>query len=149
MKPMNMKAAVTILLLWGAASSALEAADKDMCLCKFVAPRYSAVARTAAIQGIVRVKVDVDSDGIPTSVDAVEGHPLLKDIAVDAVKQWRFCSSWEATRNHPVTITLRFKLEGKGTDHWAATEIDFQSPATVDIITSPPGPLGPDVVPRK
>lgn len=138
---MNVKAAIAILVLLCAASSALKAGDKDMCLCRFVAPRYSAVARTAVIQGVVRVKVDIDSDGIPRSIDALEGHPLLRASAVDAVKNWRFCSSSEAPGNHQVTITFRFKLEGKGTDRWVATEIGFQSPATVDITTSPPGPL--------
>ena len=135
-----------ILLSICVSSGAFAGSDKEMCLCKFVAPEYSALARRARIQGVVRVKVDFSSEGTPGEVSALEGPPILKESAVNAVKNWRFCPSSGAAGTQEIIVTFRFRLEGKGTDGWVPTGISFESPATVDIMTAPPGPLGPDVI---
>lgn len=40
--------------------------------------------------GPVVLDVIIDTSGVPTSVTAVDGHDLLRQVAIDAVRQWRF-----------------------------------------------------------
>jgi len=54
---------------------------------KFVAPAYPAIARTARIEGDVRIMVDIASDGTAKNVTVLSGHPMLVTAATDAVKQ--------------------------------------------------------------
>ena len=146
---MKAKKSIGILFFICMSSGTFAETDKAMCLCKFVAPKYSALARRAWIEGVVRVKVDFDSEGAPGEISALEGPPILKESAVNAVENWRFCPSSGAPRNHEIIVTFRFRLGGKGTDVWVPTGVSFEAPATVDITTAPPGPLGPDVVPKR
>jgi TonB family protein len=53
-------------------------------------PQYPPIARLAQIQGEVKVKFVLNSDGEPISVLAVSGHPMLKPAAEENVKTWRF-----------------------------------------------------------
>ena len=55
-------------------------------------PAYPALARTMALQGVVRVDVLVQPDGSVKSVDIQGGHPVLAQAAVNAVHRWK----WEA-----------------------------------------------------
>src|SRR2546423_1102990 len=54
---------------------------------KFVPPVYPPIARTAGISGDVRLFVEIGPDGSPTQVTVLSGHPILKQSAVDAVRQ--------------------------------------------------------------
>jgi TonB family protein len=53
-------------------------------------PEYPALARLAQIQGEVKVEFVLNSNGEPISVVAVSGHPMLKGMAEQNVKTWRF-----------------------------------------------------------
>lgn len=109
-----------------------------MCLCKFVAPRYSPIARQAVIQGNVHVQVDVGSNGVPGDIDILDqAHRILGESAVNALKNWRFCSLSGNTEPHKVTVTFIFKLEGEPTQSWAPTNVSFEQPASLAR------PLGP------
>jgi TonB family protein len=120
----------------------LAEAGNPMCLCKFIGPRYSPVARVARIQGVVQVKVSIDPAGNPGDMSVLEeGHPLLQEAAIRALKNWRFCPPPPASAPHEITVLFRFRLDGNGTDAWAPTEITFQAPATVEIVAPPPGNL--------
>jgi len=55
-----------------------------------VEAEYPPLARAARISGSVVVEVIVDEAGVVTSARAVSGHPLLKDAAVTAARQWQF-----------------------------------------------------------
>ena len=44
----------------------------------------------ARITGSVVVEVTVDEGGAVTSARAISGHPLLRDAAVSAARQWQF-----------------------------------------------------------
>jgi TonB family protein len=55
-----------------------------------VAPAYPPIAKAARAQGAVQVNVTIDENGNVTSADAVSGHPLLRDAAIEAAKQWQF-----------------------------------------------------------
>jgi TonB family protein len=129
----------TLLLACTAAASFSEPETRPMCLCKFVAPRYSPIARQALIQGNVHVQVDVDSNGVPGDIDILDqAHRILGESAVNALKNWRFCSPSGTNEPHKMTVTFIFKLEGEATQSWAPTNVSFEQPATV-IVSAPSG----------
>ena len=53
-------------------------------------PAYPAVAKAARASGTVVVQITVDESGKVTSANAVSGHPLLRQAAVQAAYQARF-----------------------------------------------------------
>jgi protein TonB len=55
-----------------------------------VQPPYPSMAKTAGIEGTVVVEVTVAEGGSVISARAVSGHPLLRDAAVGAARQWAF-----------------------------------------------------------
>jgi TonB family protein len=57
---------------------------------KRVQPTYPAVAKAAKAQGPVQVQITVDENGSVTTAEAIEGHPLLRDAALEAARQWQF-----------------------------------------------------------
>ena len=59
-------------------------------LIKKVVPLYPAEAKQQHIQGVVRLSVVIDKDGKIKDLEVVEGHPLLVDAAVPAVRQWEY-----------------------------------------------------------
>ncbi|MGI8655356.1 MAG: energy transducer TonB [Pyrinomonadaceae bacterium] len=62
----------------------------DAQLAKFVRPVYPPAAITAGIQGKVKVVAEVNEAGEVVSATAVDGHPLLRQAAIDTAKQLRF-----------------------------------------------------------
>jgi TonB family protein len=59
-------------------------------LTKKVTPAYPALAKQARIQGSVRFTALIDRDGKITSLQLIEGHPLLVESAQEAVAQWQY-----------------------------------------------------------
>ncbi|MDX2030810.1 MAG: energy transducer TonB [Blastocatellia bacterium] len=57
---------------------------------KRVQPTYPDVAKAARAEGAVQVQVNVSETGQVTEATAVSGHPLLRDAAVEAARQWEF-----------------------------------------------------------
>ena len=53
-----------------------------------VVPVYPELARQARIQGAVRLKVVIGTNGRIHTVTLIGGHPLLVSAAMDAVRQW-------------------------------------------------------------
>lgn len=53
-------------------------------------PAYPAAARAVGAQGAVNVKVMIDEEGNVVSAEAVSGHPLLQQAAVQAAQQSKF-----------------------------------------------------------
>jgi TonB family protein len=75
---------------------------------KFVAPVYPPIARTARVQGDVKVYLVVATDGTPQQVQVVSGHPMLKDAAMQAVRQWTFgLARPDREMNHEVVFRFR------------------------------------------
>jgi TonB family protein len=111
-----------------------------------VVPGYPALARQARQQGDVTATVTVEADGEVANV-SVKGPDLLRDHAVNALRQWTF--TVPAGAPHVFTVTFRFKLAG---DESLSPNTRFTAdlPTVVDIVANPttekPGPL---VVKRK
>ncbi len=57
---------------------------------KKVSPPYPPIARAARAAGKVEVQVTISEQGEVIEAIAVSGHPLLRDAAVNAAKQWVF-----------------------------------------------------------
>lgn len=76
------------------------------------APSYPAEARAAGASGTVVVRILVGEDGTVESAEAVSGHPLLHDAAVEAAKKSRFSPT--RLSGQPVkvsgTVTYNFVL---------------------------------------
>jgi TonB family protein len=51
---------------------------------------YPELARSARIEGAVKVMVAVAANGRPTSTKVVGGHPVLAKAAVDAIEKWKW-----------------------------------------------------------
>jgi hypothetical protein len=142
----KMMLALILILFSGGPSGT---SDSTVSICKFVAPKYSPIARQAWIQGDVILKVVAAPDGSINQVDAVSGNGILAETAINAVKSWRLCADSLLTSGHELTMTFRFRLDGNGTDNWAPTDVKLEFPKVVQITTSPPAPLGPDVIEKK
>jgi TonB family protein len=57
---------------------------------KRVPPVYPPLARQTKVSGTVKLHVLIDKQGNVTELQAISGHPLLIQSAMDAVKQWQY-----------------------------------------------------------
>jgi protein TonB len=55
-----------------------------------VQPVYPPLARQTRISGTVRLHAIIGKDGTIQSLEVLNGHPLLQQAALDAVRQWRY-----------------------------------------------------------
>lgn len=71
-------------------------------------PVYPPLARQARIQGVVRLEAVIGPDGRVEKVQAISGPPLLRQAAVDAVKDWIY----EPCRlnGQPVRVTTQIEI---------------------------------------
>jgi periplasmic protein TonB len=59
-------------------------------LIRKVLPQYPSIARTAHIQGNVVLEAEISKEGDVTNLHVIDGPPLLRQAAIDAVKQWKY-----------------------------------------------------------
>jgi protein TonB len=88
-------------------SSGVQAAK----LIKQVLPVYPRIASQARIDGVVKLLAIIGTDGTIRKVDVMEGHPLLRQAALDAVRQWVYSPTY---------------LSGKAVEVEAPIEVRFQ-----------------------
>ena len=78
-----------------------------------VEPRYPVLARQIRLEGVVLLHAVISREGGITALEAVSGHPLLVQAALDAVRQWRYRPT--ILDGEPVevetTITVIFRLQ--------------------------------------
>lgn len=55
-----------------------------------VQPTYPQMARIAHIQGDVVLQATISKNGTIENLHAIQGHPILIQAAMDAVKQWKY-----------------------------------------------------------
>jgi TonB family protein len=79
-----------------------------------VEPVYPEVALRARVQGRVILTITVNEEGFVSDVQVVNGHPLLSDAAIAAVKQWQYSPT--LLNGKPVTViatvTVIFAIKG-------------------------------------
>ena len=72
---------------------------RRLCLIHQVKPLYSPQAKAAHIVGNVIMAIDIDKDGHVEDVRVVQGHPLLNQSAINAIRQWRYVPAlWRRER---------------------------------------------------
>ncbi|MCS7314579.1 MAG: TonB family protein [Bryobacterales bacterium] len=71
-------------------------------------PVYPALARQARIQGVVRLEAVIGPDGRVEKVQAISGPPLLRQAAVDAVKEWVYEPG--RLNGRPVSVTTQIEI---------------------------------------
>lgn len=80
------------------------------------APAYPFLSRLAGEEGVVRLRVEVDTVGIPLRVEIGQGsgHPRLDGAALAAVWRWKFRAARRAGRAVLgwVQVPIRFSLKG-------------------------------------
>ena len=74
-----------------------------------VEPVYPEQAAAAGVEGRVVVEVTVNEEGRVIAAHAVSGHPLLRDAAVEAARQWVFAPTHLSGR--PVKVIGAFPLD--------------------------------------
>lgn len=70
-----------------------------------VPPAYPDLARRMHITGIVKLRATIAANGSVTLMEPVGGNPVLIKAAQDALKNWKFATSSDETRE---VIELRF-----------------------------------------
>lgn len=51
---------------------------------------YPAIARSTHVEGVVEVQIVVDEQGNVIATEVLNGHPLLRQAALEAARQWKF-----------------------------------------------------------
>jgi TonB family protein len=72
-----------------------------------VEPVYPPIAKSARLEGAVIVLVTIDNEGNVLSAEALSGHPLLRDAAITAARQWKFKPAGIRVQG---TITFNFMM---------------------------------------
>jgi TonB family protein len=90
---------------------------------KKVSPPYPPLARAARAAGKVEVQVTISEQGEVIEALVVSGHPLLRDAAVNAAKQWVFMPT--ELNDTPV------KVQGILTFNFTLLEDDSKEPDVV------------------
>jgi TonB-like protein len=90
-------------------------------------PIYPPIARTAHIQGDVRIKVTTDGSSV-VDAEVESGPPLLQKNALDSVRTWKFAS------HTPATFSLLFRFRLMEADQTTFEE----SPGVVQILAQLP-----------
>src|SRR5262249_127669 len=55
-----------------------------------VQPVYPPIAKSASVKGAVQIQVTISESGEVMNAQAISGHPMLREAALQAAKQWRF-----------------------------------------------------------
>jgi TonB family protein len=71
-----------------------------------VRPVYPELAKTARIQGVVRLRVRIGITGRVEDVQLISGHPFLVKAAMDAVRQWRYSPARNDAYRMSTTTTV-------------------------------------------
>lgn len=81
-------------------------------LIRRVEPIYPHIAIASRVSGIVVLDVRVDEDGNVENIRVFSGHPLLREAAVEAVRQWKYSPTILNGEPVPVvaTVTVIFTL---------------------------------------
>lgn len=65
-------------------------------------PVYTQIAKTTRAAGMVQVVVTISEEGRVLEAQAINGHPMLRPLAVDAARQWVFTPT--TLSNVPVKV---------------------------------------------
>src|SRR6267378_1666989 len=109
-------------------------------LIKRVNPTYPPLAAQSHISGTVRLHAIIGKEGTVREVDALSGHPLLLQSAMNAVKQWQYKPTLLNGRPVEVdtTIDVEFNLAGVAPSAGPEAKVPDTSTGTSSTATGPP-----------
>jgi TonB family protein len=83
---------------------------------KKVEPVFPPIAKAARASGEVKVEVTIDKAGKVISARVLSGHPLLRDAALTAARQWQFKPTMASGRPAKISgiLTFNFVLDDGG-----------------------------------
>jgi len=104
--PFYLLVAVFGALMFGPALAGAQAGSRKLVL--RTAPVYPELARSMALQGVVKVEAVVAPDGSVKDVAVKGGHPVLAQAAVNTVRRWK----WEPTAHESrEVVEVKFSPE--------------------------------------
>jgi TonB family protein len=110
--------AVVVAVLSGlsAQQSAVVADSKQAAieLTEIFPPIYPPLARQARIMGDVQIQVHIRKDGSVASAEAISGHPMLKQVALESAERSKFlCMDCTSDTNlYVVLFSFGFRNDG-------------------------------------
>lgn len=105
-----------------------------------VAPKYPTLTLAGRIYGQVTVRVTIDRAGAVKDATVTEGHPMLREAAVEAAQQWKFEESSLPKR----VATLKFSFVLLPEDSQVASQTVFLPPMGFEIRQKPAKPAVED-----
>jgi len=99
-----------------------------------VAPKYPALTLAGRVHGEVTIRVTIQASGDVSDALVVEGHPMLRESALHAARQWKFAPGKTEER----TTTLRFKFVVLPETAVLSSEVVFLPPNGFEIRQKPP-----------
>ena len=117
-----------------------DAGKNQVILTELFPPAYPPLARQTRITGDVQLALKIRQDGSVDSLEAVSGHPLLTQAALDSAKQSHFrCTNCgESLTSYRLVYTFQFV----DTEHCCSTNLDSlpkpsQSENHITVFTRP------------
>ena len=82
-------------------------------LLKSVPPVYPAFARSSHVEGDVALDAFIDANGNVTELKVLSGPPILRQAAMDAIRQWKYDPARLDGRPVPIHLglTVRFRFQ--------------------------------------
>jgi TonB family protein len=99
-----------------------------------VAPKYPALTLAGRVYGQVTVRVTIDPAGSVQNASVTEGHPMLRESALVAARQWKFARSTVGAR----VTTLRFGFVILPDSASVSSQVIFLPPNGFEIRQKPP-----------
>jgi TonB family protein len=105
-----------------------------------VAPKYPALTLAGRIYGQVVVRVTIDRAGAVKGANVTDGHPMLREAAVYAARQWKFVDSPVEKR----VAMLKFNFVILPDNAQVQSQTIFLPPAGFEIRQKPTAPAVED-----
>ena len=99
-------------------------------------PKYPPLAHQARIEGVVKLTFILPANSpVPTNIEVVSGHPVLRAAAVDNLKTWRFENHFAVERKYETTFSYR--LSGVEVAAPTRERITFDSFHKIVVLADP------------
>ena len=100
---------------------------------------YVAEARDARIEGTVRLKCALNSDGSVADIEVLSGHKVFLKAVLENARQWRFATKGNPAAPAPkALLTYEFKLTGPVCGDRYREQFAFDQPDRVRVTSEYP-----------
>jgi TonB family protein len=117
---------------------------------KFETPKYPPLAKMARITSTVKLELEIGEDGTVTSAKVLSGHPMLKDIASESIKRWRF-RCFNCARPHAFQHVFEYIFDVRPVGCFESSDerVSYSFPSKVMISADSPAICDPASVVRR